>query len=306
MYDRRLTYLGNIFHVNEEYEDIVNAVITKGSELSQGHRLYFESADFQVQGNAILKRHEILSPDDVPAKLRLDNILMRHRNLNYEQAQSYKSCMLRAGFTYPVAISYADTMFRKEGTVSALSWLETMATEMEKCDVGKDDALHSANQGEAVPATYGFHKVDDMYIGQVETPWRLKQPSLVRRLITTPERCGNLTQLRNLGKGCYEAAKAPDPAQYQTAYNSMTNTQKSVFWDSYNQRKRQLMEKITLSGTAKALVKRIYKARSQELPKLKANLVRLQKGQIKVRDPPNDQEWEVIWYNYSKRESTLS
>jgi hypothetical protein len=38
-------------------------------------------------------------------------------------------------------------------------------------------------------------------------------------------------------------------------------------------------------------------------PKLKANLVRLQKGQIKVRDPPNEQEWEVIWYNYTKRES---
>ena len=63
------------------------------------------------------------------------------------------------------------------------------------------------------------------------------------------------------------------------------------------------MEKITLSATAKSLIKRIYKARRQELPKLKANLVRLQKGQIKVRDPPNDQEWEVIWYNYSKRES---
>ena len=303
MYDRRLTYLGNIFHVNEEYEDIVDAVITKGSELPQGHRLYFESADFEMQSNAILQRHEILSPDGVPAKLRMDNILMRHRNLNYEQAQSYKSCMLKAGFTYPVAISYADTMLRKEGTVSALSWLETMATEMEACDVGKDDALHSNNQGEAVPATYGFHKADDMYIGQMETPWRLKQPSLVRRLITTPERCGNLTQLRNLGKGCYEASKATDPAQYQTAYNSMTNTQKSVFWDSYNQRKRQLMEKITLSDTAKALIKRIYKSKNTDLPKLKANLVRLQKGQIKVRDPPNDQEWEVIWYNYSKRES---
>ena len=303
MYDRKLTYLGNIFHVNEEYEDIVNAVITKGNEMPQGHRLYFESADFQVQGNAILKRHEILSPDDVPTKLRLDNILMRHRNLNYEQAQSYKSCMLRAGFTYPVAISYADTMLRKEGTVSTLSWLETMATEMEACDVGKEDALYANNQGESVPATYGFHKTDDMYIAQVETPWRLKQPSLVRRLITTPERCGNLTQLRNLGKGCYEAAKATDPAQYQAAYNSMTNPQKSVFWDSYNQRKRQLMEKITLSDTAKALVNRIYRAKRQELPKLKANLVRLQKGQINVRDPPNDQEWEVLWWHYVRRES---
>ena len=58
-----LTYLGEIFHVTEEYEDIVDAILTKGSELSHGQRLYFESADFEVQGNAILKRHENLSPD---------------------------------------------------------------------------------------------------------------------------------------------------------------------------------------------------------------------------------------------------
>lgn len=142
-----------------------------------------------------------------------------------------------------------------------------------------------------------------MYIGDVELPWIFKQPKLVQRLLTMPERCRNLTQLRNLGKGCYEAAKANDRAQYQTAYLSMSNTQKSVFWDAYNQRKRQLMENIQLSPTAKARIKRIYRARRQELPKLKANLVRLQKGQIKVRDPPNDQEWEVIWYNYSVRKS---
>ncbi len=304
--ETKLTYLGNIFHVDEEYADIVDAVMTKGSELPQGQRLYFESADFEVQGNAILQRHEILSPDGVPARLRIDNILMRHRYLNHQQAQQYKSCMLRAGFTYPVAISYADTMLKKEGTTSTLSWLKTMATEMESCDVGKEDALHPSNSEEAVPATYGFHKVDDMYVGKLETPWRLKQPGLIRRLITTPERCRSLTQLRNLGKGCYEASKASDPAQYQTAYNSMTNTQKSVFWDSYNQRKRQLIEKITLSGTAKALIKRIYRSKKASLPSLKANLVRLQKGQIKVRDPPSEEEWGVIWYSYGKRESTLN
>ena len=298
-----LSYLGEIFRVTEEYKDIVDAIITKGSQLSHGQRLYFESADFEVQGNAILKRHENLSPDGIPERLRIDNILMRHRDLSYEQAQSYKSYMLKAGFTYPAAISYLDTMLRKEGTVSTLSWLETMVNEMEACDVGKDDALHSSNQGEAVPATYGFHKVDDMYIVDIEIPWILRQPKLAQRLLTTPERCRNLTQLRNLGKGCYEAAKANDPAQYQTAYNSMTNTQRSVFWDAYNQRKRQLMEKITLSNTAKALIKRIYSSRSQELPKLKANLVRLQKGQIKVRDPPSDEEWAVVWWWFGKRKS---
>ncbi len=298
----RFTYLGRIFHVSEEYEDIVNAVITKGRELSQGKRLYFESADFEARGNVILERHENLSPDGVPNRLRIDNILMRHRNLNPEQAALYKSYMLKAGFTYPVAISYADTMLRKEGTASALSWLETMANEMEACDVGEDDALHSSNKEETAPATYGFHKVDDMYMGEMETPWHLKQTSLVRRLITTPERCRNLTQLRNLGKGCYEAVKTPDPARYQKTYTSMSNTQKSVFWDAYNHRKRELMGKIPMGKTSKALIKRIYNSSKHDLPRLKANLVRLQKGQIKVREPPEEQEWNLIWWHYSKRE----
>ncbi|MFC1714620.1 hypothetical protein ACFL6S_13215 [Candidatus Poribacteria bacterium] len=297
-----LTYLGEIFHITEEYEDIVDAVMTKGSQLSQGQRLYFESADFEVQGNAILERHENLSPDGVPARLRIDNILMRHR-LNYEQAGLYKSYMLQAGLTYPAAISETDKMIRKEGISYTLSWLETIANEMEVCDVGKDDALHSSNKAEAVPATYGFHKVDTIYVGKMEIPWHLKQPSLVQRLLSTPERCKNLNQLKNLGKGCYEAPKEPKPERYQQSYNSMSNNQKSVFWNSYNQRKRQLMEKVETSQTGKALIKRIHSSKKHDLPKLKANLVRLQKGQIKIRDPPSDEEWEVIWWWYEKRKS---
>jgi len=38
----------------------------------------------------------------------------------------------------------------------------------------------------------------------------------------------DLYQLRNLGKAGYE------PAIYQKVYRTMTNTQKSIFWDKYN------------------------------------------------------------------------
>ena len=302
----RLTYLGKIFYVTEEYEDIVDAILTKGSQLSHGERLYFESADFEVQGTAILQRHEVLSPDGVPERLRADNILLRHRYLNVEQAQLYKSYMLRAGFTYPAAITYADTMLRKEGPASTLSWLETIAAEMEKCDVGENDALHPQNREETAPPTYAFHKVDDMYAGEIEMPWMLKQHSLVQRLITTPKRCQDLYQLRKLGKGCYEATKEANPAQYQQVYSTMSNTQKSVFWDAYNTRKREFMEEIKLSDTSKALIKRIYSSKKDTLTRLKAHLTRIQKGQVKIRDPPAEEEWEVIWWHYQQRESGLN
>jgi len=299
-----LTYLGNIFHVTEEYEDIVDAVISKGSSLSHGQRLYFESADFDVFGGAIMKRHEILSPDGVPERLRIDNILLRHRRINRDQAISYKDYMLRSGFTYDVAIAEMDKRIRTEGIDSTLSYLEKIASEMESCDVGLEDALHPSNSEEGIPPTYGFHKIDNMYIQPIEMPWILKQPELVRRLITTPERCKSLEQLRKLGKGCYEAEKTENPVPYQKVYVSMNNNQRAIFWDKYNLRKRQLMEGYKLSDSGKALVKRVQYAKKHELPRLKANLVRLQKGQIKMREPPSAEEWDVVWYYFTQRNAS--
>ena len=297
----RLTYLGEIFHVTEEFEDIVNAVITKGSELSHGQRLYFESADFEVSGPAILERHENTSPDGIPERLRLDNILLRHKNLSLEQAQFYKTQMLKAGFTYPDAISEIDMRLRKEGPESTLSWLETIASEMERCDVGEDDWSHPSNKDEAIPPTYGFHKIGDMFGTDYELPWLLRQPKLVRRLIATPKRCKALIQLKSLGKACYSAQTEKEPTQYQNVYLAMTNSQRTVFWDRYNIRKGKLLSEVRLSDTANALIKRIRTYRIERLPRLKANLVRLQKGQIKVQNPPSEDEWEVVWYNFTQR-----
>ncbi|MBC8236089.1 hypothetical protein H8E77_41615 [bacterium] len=103
--NRKQTYLGSIFHVTEQYEDIVDAVLTKGTEVD---RTYFESDDFEVKGSAILERHEIRSPGGVPERLRLDNILLRHHNLSTQQAQLYQDLMVKADFTYAAAISQLD------------------------------------------------------------------------------------------------------------------------------------------------------------------------------------------------------
>jgi len=59
-----------------------------------------------------------------------------------------------------------------------------------------------------------------------------------------------------------------------------------------------------MGETSKALITRIQRNRKADPPRLKAHLVRLQKGQIKVRDPPSQQEWAVIWYHYSRVESS--
>ena len=51
-----------------------------------------------------------------------------------------------------------------------------------------------------------------------------------------------------------------------------------------------------MSNTAKALVKKIKNSKRSQLPRLKANLVKLQKVPLKVRETPSDEEWEVIWW----------
>jgi hypothetical protein len=296
-----LTYLGGIFQVTEQYEDIVDAVLTKGRERSS-QRIYFESADFEVKGSSILQRHEILSPDGVPERLRIDNILLRHK-MSTEQATKYKEYMLKAGFDYSQAILELDHRIKKEGAENTLSWLEIIAQEMEGCDVGEDDALHHSNGEEIIPATYGFHKIDSIYDTQPQQDWLEKQPHLVRRLITTPKRCKTIEQLKKLGQKCYQAANEPNATDYQKVYSSLTNAQQEVFWDAYNQRKRELMSVRELTDTAKALINQIYDAVS--LPKMKAKLVRIQKGQFKIRDPPDDLEWNIIWNHYREREYEL-
>ena len=84
-----LTYLGKIFYVTEQYEDITDAIYTKGRSLSPGKRLIFESADFEVEGSIVVERHINNSPDGIPERLRLYNIINRHKSMSIDQAKQY-------------------------------------------------------------------------------------------------------------------------------------------------------------------------------------------------------------------------
>jgi len=284
-------------------------VLTKGREAGS-QRDYFESADFEVKGSSILERHEILSPNGVHERLRIDNILLRHKILSKEQASKYSGLMVRADFTYSAAISQTDKLIRESGAEKTLSWLENIADEMEKCDIGKGDALHSDNrQEEPIPPTYGFHKIENIYEnGHKEIDWLEKQPVLVQRLITTPIRCKTLEQLTKLGKKCYEAKREKNPAEYQQVYLTLSNSQQEVFWTEYNSRKRKLLfiRADDISDTAMGLMSTIYKSDESTLSRTKARLTKVQKGQIKVRDPPSDKEWNYIWNHYKQREYELT
>ena len=298
------THLGRIFHVTEEYEDIVDAVLTKGRQLTGSDRWLFESADYEVHGGSILERHEILSPDGVPESLRADTLRMAFPGIEREKLVSYTMLMRDAGFTYSAAIRYFHRQVHYQGIDTVVRWLEQIAPELRACEPATDDLESIATDSEAERVgmpTYGYHRVSTVYHQPEERTWFDKQPHLVQRLLTTPARCTNLNQLRKLGKGCYEADGARAPAEYQSVYRGMTNSQQAVFWSNYNSRKEALLKSVPLRRTAQALLKRIQNASSRELRGLGRQLYNLQNGTCRVRDPPKGYEWDRLWYHYRKR-----
>jgi hypothetical protein len=297
----RQTHLGRIFHVTEEFEDIVDAVLTKGSEVD---RTYFESADFDVVGGAILQRHENLSPDGVPERLRQDNILLRHPKLSTDEAEKYQTLMLKASFTYPAAIRYTDTLIRKCGFTEAMSWLEKIADEMYDCRP-KDD-LEGEVMIDEPPPPYGFHKVDTIWEQPKEKQWQDKQPHIVQRLLTTPGRCRTIEQLTKLGQKCFSAKDEPNPTDYQEVYCSLTNKQQEVFWTNYNIQKKELLKVDFYTTTTKALLKKIMDADARNLRRIKARLWKIQHGQFQVQPPPQKKEFNILYNAYRQREYQLN
>jgi len=300
---RKQTYLGEIFHVTEEYEDIVDAVLTKGKELG-GQRIYFESADFDVVGGAIVERHENLSPDGIPERLRIDNILLRLSKLSTDEAEKYKNLMLKADFTYSASIYYTDSLIRKCGFSEAMSWLEKIADAMDECRP-KDDLEGELRIGEP-PPLYGFHKIDSIWRQPEEKTYQDKQPYLVQRLLTTPGRCQTIEQLTLLGKKCFSAKGETSPTDYQKVYLSLTNKQQEVFWTNYNIKKKMLLMVEHYTTTTKALLRQIENADEKRLRHIKAQLWKMQNGKFRVRTPPQEKEFNILWNAYRQREYQLN
>lgn len=308
---RQRTRWGGIFHVTEEQEDIVDAVLTKGRSLSGADRLLFESSDYQVSGNTILERHENLSPDGVPESIRLDNLLLRFPDIPKDQLFHYKHLLLETELTYPVAVRLLHRTVRRDGIEPTLSWLESVADAfVQDCSADPDvlDVQREQLEEELGMPTYGYHKVGEMFESDTpEVEWLDRQPHLVQRLITTPERCNSLSQLKLLGKRCYEAdAQTPGKlANYQQVYVSMSNAQRAVFWGYYHIRKSQLQPRKPATPTALALMQRIENADGKSLRRFKATLYKMQHGQIRLRELPADYEWNTLWSKVREMEYAM-
>ena len=321
--DRRLTGLGLIFAVPEG--EPVQGLLDHIASLSQGERLWFEQG--LVAGDTVLIPHEALS--DTPAFLTVPRLMRRFRCTAREAAGLAELFLsLDAG---PAIVAHYEAEARRWGVAVVIDdlvhlvvrlelstvWAEGDALDSAEClgdsaDLVAEDgrlatlpmqvdggagpllAWHTAGplQAEAVscPICGERYCPDDEAVELPQCPtcgardeWEARQGARFLALTAEIDGCPSLTDLAVLGKRLYALGLPHDQA--------------GVAWTHYRLRKAALEAAIRLGVAARALVARIEATSQRALPRLGAELYRLQRAGAAITPA----EWRRVWYAYRAR-----
>ncbi|MDI9570293.1 MAG: hypothetical protein QM278_06160 [Pseudomonadota bacterium] len=129
----------------------------------------------------------------------------------------------------------------------------------------------------------------------MELTWEERQSRSYRSLLTKARGMNDLDALRVLGKKVYALGLARDQA--------------GVFWHEYGKTERRIMAEIgkPLSVSARRLLRLLHQVRNANgnLAALGARLFKIQRGTVKMADPPRKHEWIIIWAAYHDRQAGL-
>ena len=146
---------------------------------------------------------------------------------------------------------------------------------------------------EEIPDLYGYHAIGyDELAEAIDLTWEERQPRSYKALLRKVRESDDLDALRDLGKRVYALELARDQA--------------GVFWYEYEKSRKRIVAALRkgLGSSARHLLDRIYKANG-DLAALGAMLYRIQRGDIRMGDPPAKHEWIVIWEAYHLRQAEL-
>jgi hypothetical protein len=146
---------------------------------------------------------------------------------------------------------------------------------------------------EEIPDLYAYHVIGyDELAEAMELTWEERQPRSYRSLLGKVRGIADLDALRALGKKVYALGLSRDQA--------------GVFWYEYRKTERQIMAEIgkSLSVSARRLLQQVRNANGN-LAALGARLFKIQRGTVKMADPPRKHEWIVIWAAYHDRQAAL-
>jgi hypothetical protein len=173
-----------------------------------------------------------------------------------------------------------------KGVEKALPYFERLAMAMAEVEnISVDDVTESDEPEYGGQELYAYHPVGE-YPDDNRTPWLETQPSWYQVLIRRLKECKNMDQVSALGKEVYE--------------RDLNQHQAGVFWTEYNIVKRRIEDKIKLGHVGRSFIQRISKANGN-LASLGAWLYKVQQGLVKVANPPQKNEWTVIWKSYHQR-----
>jgi len=146
---------------------------------------------------------------------------------------------------------------------------------------------------EEIPDLYAYHAIGyDELTEAMELTWEERQPRSYRSLLGKVRGIADLDALRVLGKKVYALGLSRDQA--------------GVFWYEYRKTERLIMVEISksLSVSARRLLQQVRNANGN-LASLGARLFKIQRGAVKIADPPRKHEWIVIWAAYHNRQAAL-
>lgn len=319
---RRVTALGRIFVVSEG--EPVQGLLDHIASLSQGERLWFEQG--VLAGETVMVAHEALS--DTPAFLAVPRLVRRFRCSVREAAGLAELFLaLDAG---PAVVAHYEGEAARRGTgvvvedlvhlVARVALVEqvadTDALEEAEClgdwaeDIAEDERLAMLRvQGDGDGALIAWHAVGSVHAETaicptcgaryeaddeaVELPrcpecgardeWESRQGAGFRALVAEIDACPSLAALAAVGKRLYALRLAHDQA--------------GVAWTHYQLRRAALEAAVTLGPEARALVARIESAPERALPRLGAELYRMQRRGAAITPA----EWRRVWCAYRAR-----
>jgi len=292
-------YLGMAFHVRA---------------MNQLDRMIFE--DCAVADGAVVAPH-LNVKSHCPVHLRPE-ILQKRIACTFHQAVALADAWSIIEAT-PKMVDAFIGWVKAEGIEAGIAYYEHLAMKLAEVEVswdheadellhdtdadgdGRDDADGALDLSwdpddayqEEIPDLYGYHVIGyDELAEAMDLTWEERQPRSYKALLRKVRESDDLDALRDLGKRVYVLDLARDQA--------------GVFWYEYRKTERRIMAEIgkVLSPSARMLLLQVRNANGN-LASLGARLFKIQRGTVKMADPPRKHEWIIIWAAYHDRQAAL-
>ena len=287
-------YLGMAFHVRD---------------MNQLDRMIFE--DCAVADGAVVAPH-LNVKSHCPVHLRPE-ILRKRIGCTFHQAVALADAWSIIEAT-PKMVDAFIGFVKAKGIEAGVAYFEHIAMNLAEVEVSwdldageplQDETDDDADDGfepsgdpddtyrEEIPDLYAYHVIGyDELAEAMDLTWEERQPRSYKGLLRKVRCIADLDALRDLGKRVYALDLARDQA--------------GVFWYEYRKTERRIMAEIgkSLSISARRLLHQVRNANGN-LAALGARLFKIQRGDIKMADPPRKHEWIVIWEAYHDQQAAI-